>query len=244
MNYEKKRARTKFISLFEDVLEYYKGIIITLVVGTVVGLCIYGYSSYRTSKNQNAYKTFMECMRYFDAPVNDKQKSGDIDIDTIHFASREEKWEKVASIFNKAYYDNPSNGISPFFLAFEAEALLNQGKRDRAVELLSQATLEIKDPVLKSYYSLKLALMKLDSTDNEAHRQSGFDMLRALAEDSQNQVQDAALFYLGSHFWYERNFELAKNYWNQLLLSCGPDSKNPSPWAEQAKEKLKLITSK
>jgi tetratricopeptide (TPR) repeat protein len=182
-------------------------------------------------------------MKYFDAPVTAQEKNAELDLDSISFSSREEKWEKVSALFNKAYQGNASSSIAPYFKAFEAEALLNQQKHSQAIETLAQAVSEINDPAIKANYSLKLALMQLDDA-NESSHQKGFTHLKSLAENTKSLVHDAALFYLGSYFWHKQEFDVAKNYWNQLLLSYGPDSKNPSPWADQAKEKLKLISTK
>src|SRR5436305_13738931 len=129
MNYERKQARNKFISLFEDILQYYKGIIITLLIGATLGFCLYSYMLYRRQQNQNAHKALMECLKHFEAPVT-QEKDQEIDLDTIMFTSREEKWNKVATLFHNAYANHSSAGIAPFFLIFESEALMNQGKRD------------------------------------------------------------------------------------------------------------------
>ena len=79
MNYERKQARNKFISLFEDILQYYKGIIITLLIGATLGFCLYSYMLYRRHQNQNAHKALMECLKHFEAPVT-QEKDQEIDV--------------------------------------------------------------------------------------------------------------------------------------------------------------------
>lgn len=244
MNYERKETRNKFLSIFEDVLHYYKNIVIALVICAVLGLGSYFYSSYKVGVNQRAYKAFNECMKYYEAPVVADQKSDTLDIDTISFSSREEKWEKVTSLFHKAFFDHASSSLAPFFKIFESEALLNQHKQTEAAQALAQGIEGIKDTAIKESYSLKLALIQLDDQSNQSQQEQGLMLLKSLAENIKSTVHDAALFNLGFYYWNKHDFDSAKNYWNQLLLTYGADSKNPSPWAEQAKEKLKLISTK
>jgi TolA-binding protein len=52
------------------------------------------------------------------------------------------------------------------------------------------------------------------------------------------------LYNLGEYYWHAKNFDEAKNYWNQLILKYGKSAQKPSTWVELARPKLKLITSK
>ena len=62
-------ARNRFFTVFENVIYYYKGIALTLVVGGIGAGIFYGYSTYRQKIDRHAQKQFVECMKYFEAPI-------------------------------------------------------------------------------------------------------------------------------------------------------------------------------
>ena len=232
-----------FVALFDEIVKRFKWVLAFFILSVAAGGAVYGYKYYRSGVEQQAHKAFLECMNYFDAPIGEAQKEIDIfGIEKVSFATTDEKWSKVAEVFKKAYATNSSSGIAPLFLNFQAEAFIKQNKLIDAIALQKKAVVELRDPHLKSVYSIKLSLMQLDSGDHVV-RQNGFDLLKSIAEDSKSVVHDFALYHIGLHFWHEKDFALAKNYWNQLVLAYGQDSKHPSPWAAQAREKLKLIAS-
>jgi len=232
-----------FVALFDEIVKRFKWVLAFVAIGVIAGSAVYGYRYYRLGVEQRAHKSFLECMSYFDAPIGTPEKEIDIfGIEKVTFATFDEKWQKVSEVFQKAYDQNSSSGIAPLFLAFKSEALLQQNNRSQATEVLAAALKNIKDENLKNAYAVKYALMQLDSDDMTA-RQHGFDELKALAEDSKNVAHDVALYHMGLHFWHEKDFARAKNYWNQLVLAYGQDSQHPSPWTKEAQEKLAFIAS-
>jgi hypothetical protein len=158
------------------------------------------------------------------------------------FISHKEKWTEVERVFDDAYQKNKGAGIAPIFLAYKSEALLNLGKRDKAIESLNNAVSYMnKRCATRSYYKMKLALMEIDS-DNKTLQAKGLQRLKSIALDQNSYAQDMGLYRLGEYSWYKKDFSEAKNYWNQLLLKYGKKTKKPSWWADLAKEKLRLIT--
>jgi len=85
--------------------------------------------------------------------------------------------------------------------------------------------------------------MLIDSKNQELGKE-GLEVLKEIALDSKNPSNDFALYRLGEYFWFAKNYDEAKNYWNQLNVAYGKKSAHPSVWAAQAQTKLKLISTK
>jgi len=186
-------------------------------------------------------------MKYFDAPIVKKSEKHQEDLgflDKKEFSTEKEKWERVTSVFKDAYESHSGAGIAPIFLAYRAEALVKLDKLDEAIEVLRQAIAGMSNGQTRELYQAKLALMLLD---NKKDTSVGLETLKKLAADDQSVVRDLALYHLGEHYWYAKNFTEAKNYWNQLLLSYKSTDKGsslgdrPSPWVALAQEKLRVI---
>src|SRR4051794_36207146 len=140
MDFGKHFAKKSFVALFDELVRYYKVVIILALCGLLTGGGLYLYSIYRAGVEQRAHQAFVSSMKYFDATVGEKQESGDIfDIEKISFTSKEEKWKKVADVFQKGYLEHKNSGIAPIFLAFQSQALIHQNKRAEAIDLLDKA---------------------------------------------------------------------------------------------------------
>lgn len=220
----------------------YKRTLLAFLICAVVAALFYGFSLYRGYVEARAYNSFTSCMKYFDASIESGNEQ--FSIDSITFSSAQEKWKKVIEVFMKGYEENSNSSLAPFFLIFAADAHMRENNFSQSKELLEKAVPLIKSNEVKTLYTLKLALMKIDGSDVQADHVAGFDMLKKIAEDSKNPLNDQALYILGEHFWFKRDFSLAKNYWNQLVLAYGQGTKDPSIYASLAAEKLKLIASK
>lgn len=190
----------------------------------------------------NAHKDFVHAMESFQAPVVGKEVAS-VSFDTKEFKTKEEKWQKVEELFKRGYEKNKSAGLAPIFLAYQSEALLNQGKNDQAISILKKSIDILSSKEVKSYYQIKLALMQIDFADKKVQA-DGVDLLKELAVDDKSIAHDRALYYLGDYYWHNKKFEDAKNYWNQLNLKYGKSAKKPSYFVNKAKSKLKLISFK
>lgn len=227
----------KFINKYKIHILGSVALIFILFVGFLT------YSFYKKSQSQAAHRDLIECMKYYDAPVvlsTDQNAKKNYE---FSFNTEQEKWIKVEEVFNKAYYSNSSSSISGIFLTFVSEAMLRLGKTKESLDTLSEALSKIPSKTVRDFYDVKYALMLLDS-NNESNRDLGLSKLKTYSQDFDNAVNDEVLYNLGYYYWNLKNFNESKNYWNQLVHKYGRGTKDPSPWVELAKEKLKLITGK
>jgi tetratricopeptide (TPR) repeat protein len=227
---------------YDYMLRYKKECLIGAVV--VIGLIILviGYGYYKEGVQRRAHKDLVRALKYFTMPIRTDAKQEEIQqVGRKFFISGKEKWTEVERVFDDAYQKNKGAGIAPLFLVYKSEALLHLGKREKAIEVLSNAVGYMsKGFASRSYYEIKLALMEIDS-DNKAFQMQGLQNLKSIALDQDNYAQDMGLYRLGEYFWYKKKFSEAKNYWNQLLLKYGKKTKKPSWWTTLAKEKLRFI---
>jgi tetratricopeptide (TPR) repeat protein len=239
------KATSKYIDLMEGLLRYIThnrnqviggvAAVLLLTVGSV------GYLYYDSWSQASAHKAFIDAMRYYEAPVSGgKTVVSDYG---IQFATEEEKWKKVEDVFKQAYNKHSGTGIASMFKVHQADALSNLGKIDEAIEMLSSAIKKIPSIEVKDFYTLKLALLKLDSAQQSV-QQDGLASLKKIVDDTHNFANEAGLYYLGHYFWTLKDYVQAKNYWQQLMVKYGmKDAKEQSGYAEVVRGKLKLISA-
>ena len=217
-----------------------------IIVAAVLGLTFLGigYSFYRVKVQQRAQLSFSEALKYYDAKVILPGSTEELeDFNTVTFKSEDEKWANVVKVFQDAYSENKGATIAPFFRAYQSDALVRLGDLSQAIKVLKDAIKFMPNSELKSYYQVKNALMCLDS-ENKDFKEEGLSLLKGFALDQKSSIHDMVLYYLGEHYFDNKNFDEARNYWNQLTLMYSKSSEKPSWWAEQARPKLKLISSK
>ena len=241
MDASKNPLVARLHQVYKYCISHKKEFLIGLVFALGVIVLGVGYGFYRSGLQKRAHKSFVQALKVYNANVHVDGKN-DESFDLDFFTSEEEKWTKVAKVFKEAYQSNKSAGIAPIFLAYQSEALVNLGNLPEAIAVLKSSISMLKEGAIKSGYKVKLFLMQLDSGSEEVVK-SGLNSLKDIALDQNNEVNDMALFYLGQHYWFAKNFSEAKNYWNQLTLKYGKASKSASWWAQQAKQKLKLISA-
>ena len=139
----------------------------------IVGLfaaCWFGYAWYQSGKEQAAYKDLAESIDSY--------------VSTQRFPQTKEKLIDIEGAFSTAAGRHKGSNLHPYFLVFEADALVRAGKLDKATELMDQVLGEMpKGHALYYLYGIKTALMKLDSDSIEIQKQ-GHDALKALAQES------------------------------------------------------------
>ena len=91
---------------------------------------------------------------------------------------------------------------------------------------------------LYNFYQSKLALIKIDSTQDDI-RSAGLKSLGTLADDKSNKARDMALFYLGSYFWDKDEMSKAREAW-QTLVDL-PKGRVRSPYVQLIQDKLEQI---
>lgn len=206
-----------------------------------LGGILSGYLYYQMGVQERAHKDFLTAQTVFNAKVVKTVTNEQLAPD--EFKTEVEKWEAVDAIFTKMYKKNSGAGIAPFFLAYRVEALLNLNKLSDAIEV--QAELIRKMPSksnLKPYNEIKLALMKIDTNLSDKVNDA-IASLQKIAYEQGNVAQDEALYRLGEYYWNSKNFKEALNYWNQLVIKFGKNSKYPSVWVNLVKPKLKTISA-
>jgi len=120
---------------------------------------------------------------------------------------------------------------------------ITQGKNEQAIETLDKAVYYIPSTGLKEFYALKLALLKMDST-NEARKKEGFDTLKIMAEKVSDYTHEAALYHMGFYYWNKKNYQEAQNFWRQLITRYGTkEAGKQGGFSDMAKQKLSLIST-
>lgn len=207
-----------FMSLMHHHL---KEIIIGVGVACAAGVGIYGYMMYRISQEEQAQVVFVNCM--------DELKRA---------YEKPDSWPTAELASVTAYRQHSSSSLAPYFLALEVQALVAQGKLSEAITSLERVIgmLSTHSPFY-SLYTLQLALMKLDSSDEAVH-QEGLKAVEKIALDQKNKNRDQALYYLGEYYASQNNQERAKEFFHQLVVAYPEGGMAASPWASLAQKKL------
>ena len=226
---------TRFRGWFNDfyyvISEY---LYLSILVGAVLLATLtlgawYGYRWYTLRQNYTVYELLDQCAKEFD------------------YAAQQNKapeWESVAQFCAAGYKAHSTNKQAPYFLPFQAEALIQKGERAQAVEVLDTmlAQLSTQSP-LYYLYATKRALLLFDLDSEE----SAIKELTALATKKDNAYSDYAAYQLGYYYWVRNDVEKARSVWKTLIEQV-PDEilpgyeKTASPWAVLAKSKLGTIS--
>jgi len=151
-------------------------VVVFALVGVLAGAWL-GYSWYRRGKESAAYKDLSESIEAF-AKLRGAQAS-------------EEKWIDVSKGFSVGAQRHTSSSLYPYFLVYEADALLQAGKQLEALAFLKEALPLInKKNSLYYLYALKLALVRIDAGEEQ-----GKEELATLARDAANPMRTMARYY-------------------------------------------------
>jgi len=202
-------------------------IIMAVLLGVAVG-GFYLYKYYTHSKEATAQKVLSECLEEYERAAGGMGS-----------------WYDVEVALEMGYEQNSGSSLAPYFLAYKADAMLEQDKKRQATEVLKQA-LEKMSPTddLYGVYNLKLALMELDQ---ESSKQEGLKLLEEIAQKDDS-GKAGALYNLGAYYWDQDNLEKAKEYFEKLTtleVDIEKDGDIPefkSQYLEMAKEKLEQLS--
>ncbi len=222
------------VAWWQDISTMYRLAVVAglLVLGVAGGYG--GYRWYKITVETSAQKSFSDCMYVYKEALNR----------SIQPSTQEQEkqgknlWEEAEIAFKLAYQQHTHSDLAPFFLAFQSDALMHQGKTPEALELLDTAINKIgKKSPYNALYRIKRALIQID---NEALRSNGLQELEKLKNEKNNKFKDMTLFYLGSYFWSMNDLDQARSIWQQLIDEFGTDTEGPgvSPWVNQAKAVL------
>lgn len=216
---------------------------LTTGLAVVIGLSFLGtiYWGYRQWTHARAYQAFLSALKYYDAPVV-AGLSRDKD-DEITFPDNQTKWKKVEEVLDSGFKSYVSTAVGCMFGILLSDIFVTQQKYDQAIEILSKAVSHVPSQSLREFYTLKLALLKMDSV-HEKNQKEGLDSLKSMAEKINDYTHEAALYHLGFYFWNKKEYTVAQDYWRQLITRYGTKSTGKqSGFADMAKQKLNLIST-
>ncbi len=208
---------------FRYIKEFAIGIILLAVA--IFGFL--GYRWYVVYREQAAQKVFANYLKEYDKA----EQGAPSDL------------EHAQMLFKLGYQQQSGSRLAPYFLAFQSDTLIKQGKIDEALDVMDTMikVLPEKAP-LTALYKTKRALLLLDA-DDESKQKTGLDALEQLAYSKENQYNDLALFYVGRYYWVTDNLDQAKKAWQELANQQRDQRLAPSPWLDQVQEKLAQIVS-
>ncbi len=201
-----------------------------LALAGLVGAAWAGYTWYKRSKEQGAYR--------------DLAQSIDGYLKMRYGASEMGKWADVEKGFEAGAGRNASSKLLPFFLAYQADALIEQGKLKEAIGLMDRSV-SLLSPANPLYflYAIKRALLKIDFSDAQTQQQ-GRKELDALMQDTTNPMQDMARYYSGVDALSQGDTAKAQNLFGQIRAHVPSQSgteEADSLWYQMAQEKLREL---
>lgn len=172
------------------------------------------YDAYRDYRERKAHAVFTESVYLFNEALVD--------------SANPHRWNDIIGIFERAYENNKSSILAPYFRAYLADSMVHGGKTAEAIELLDAAVKQMKAP-FASMYATKLAILKIDHGDDAA-KAAGLAALDALGRDVKNPVREVALYYRGLMPYVAGNVVEAEIFWTPLMREFGAGSF----WAQKA----------
>ncbi len=197
---------------------------IALLVASILLVSVLSYGAYRWYSNyreEQAQKVLAESLELF-------QRAAESDSSV--------KWSDVSRAFEAGYALYPGSSLAAYFLAFQAESVMQEGDLERAIVLMEKSLAHMPHNSPFYYlYAVKNALMEHDSQDT-AVRERGNKHLEELAYDKKNPDRDMALYYLGYFAAAAHNTERARELWTQLVREG-----SESVWANKAQTDLQAL---
>lgn len=199
------------------------GWLISVAVGLVAlgAAGWYGYSWYSKKREAAAHKDLAENIDEF------YNKLGTVKSETF--------WADIERAFATGAKAHKHSKLYPYFLAYEADALVHQGKFNEAIDVMKTMLSKLdKSNAFYPMYATKLALIKTDAPNIDVQKE-GQAELEKLSQDSNNPLQDMALYYLGLLAAHRSDTTKAKEIWHAIVNKAD----NKSGWYAMAVEKLK-----
>jgi predicted negative regulator of RcsB-dependent stress response len=195
-----------------------------VLAGTaLVAVGWYGYNWYSVKQEYRAQRDFAES-------AEDYYK-------LFASAKNAKAWQDIEQGLAFRAQQNKSSRLAPYFKVYQADALLQEGKTEDAMQLLNNAIQDLKqDSPLYFLYRIKRALIKLDASSEEM-RKEGDSELDQLSQDIHNSYRDMAAYYRGYYAWNRGNKAEARQIWSNINKVATPNS----PWAQLAFVKLQGI---
>lgn len=185
-----------------------------LAIAGVAGAGWFGYSWYKRGQEQAAYKDLAESIEGYVKARNQGQR-----------------WADVERGFQSGAQRHSSSALQPYFLVYQADALIELGKQQEALAIMDKALGMIaRTNPLYYLYALKRALIRIDMQEAAIQKQ-GREELHALAKDSSNPAQDMARYYAGVDALLHSDKEAGEKFLTDISQESGL-------WHQLAQDKL------
>ncbi|MGE0206488.1 MAG: hypothetical protein AB7R69_01425 [Candidatus Babeliales bacterium] len=208
---------------FQDFIVTYKNYIMGVLGFAAIGFggFIYWYQG-QAIRNQNALQALSEVLS-----------------EHKHAYENADLWQDVEVGAKTGYRQYSSASIAPFFLGLQADALLEQDKKEEAYAVMKTMLEKLSShSPLYPLYSIKYARMLL-ADDNEAVQKDGLALLQKYA-DQEGANQDQARYYLGLYYFGKGQKKEAESLWQPLIEQGSKDNKEDrSVWSGLAEQHLK-----
>jgi tetratricopeptide (TPR) repeat protein len=208
------------ISVGKDMLLSRRQMTLLFVAVLLLGLSWVGYRYYRSTVERAAYKELAES-------IDEYTK-------VTAYATDETKLVDVERAFAAGAEQHRSSVLYPFFVVFQADVLIRQGKLAEGASLLDKAVgaMDRQHP-LYYLYALKAALVKIDTKD-AALEKKGRDELTSLSSNVANPLQDMALYYKALDADTRGEQDVARSIFKEIIAH----NKKDSYWYQLADAKL------
>ena len=214
---------TEHVGNYLGQYRYLRYVVFGVALGALVVAAAFGYRYYVGRYTQQAQASLARSIALYERAERENTK---------------DLWDSSEQAFSQGYTEFSGTALAPYFLAFQSEVALKQGRGAEARELLEKAMSQLATTSpLQSLYATKLALMQIDSNDPEIIKQ-GHTTLQALASNPKNQDRDTALYYQGLIAFDSGDRGAAEKAWNVLIETYGADS----VWAQVAQSKLEYVS--
>ncbi|HEX2978092.1 MAG TPA: tetratricopeptide repeat protein [Candidatus Babeliales bacterium] len=166
--------------------------------------------------------------------------------DIFHDAARaqqnSELWAEVEMAARTGYKQFGSTKSAPYFLALQAESLLQMGRRDESLAMMEEVIKQLNSRSPLYYvYAIKQARMMLDTQDAKM-QQNGLAKLELIAQAKDNKQADEALYYIGQYYAALGNSVSAKAAFEKVFeITKNQASDYPSPWVKLAQEAVQEL---
>lgn len=194
---------------------YFTIIAYGLLISACLAVGVWGYKFYNRSAGERAHGVLAQAVELYQRAERE---------------NTEALWNDTELALSQGYQQFSGSAVAPYFLALQSEVAFNKGDFEKARDFLSQAlTVMKKSSPLYPAYAIKLALMKIDAGDA-----AGREELQALANSTDSQGRDMALYYQGVIDFDSGDRAGAEKAWSVLIKDFGSDS----VWAQAAKQQL------
>ena len=205
--------------------------LVSVIKYTVLGIVLVYpayllYNRYTLNKERKAQLYFAESYAQYDKALN-------TDLKGVGGNNVELAWNDARSHFQSSREKHKSTDLSIYMAVFEAQCLARLGKIAEAKSLLKENLDKLEYSPYQNVYKTFEALLLIDHGDTAA----GYQQLKNLAFDVDNQAQDMALYYLGTYELAQGNKDSAVNIFN-MISNIRHINQVMSPWQELALQQL------